>query len=619
MDIPKEPIKTGALSSLQGTTSPPATKPLRDTLIADLRELNLQTGKHYAAKVVLSSEMQQQAAAASSGDTSDTAQNSITTAENIKKFTDLPALSKNEYLLRLNARLLLISSELPLTSGDKLLLRLDPNSSTDKPGLIAQRVMQSASATKSDGSIANPASLLQTGLPAPGMQSAMTAATISQLLQSLNLTLDKQIPLQTGLQQLSTLLQQSTASVQSGSTSIPAALRDALQQQLLTALPRAADIINTRVPADAPMQALIASNPSTPDQFTTAAGKALNTEALPLNAASAQMKAALLNSGLFLEQKLVGQPALLSQFKTQLHALQAQLHSSTMQDTTTKPALQHTLGQSLNKIQQTIEQLLQQVSDSKAGSTQAKHLSTSADSAGQLSDLKAGLISSAALVARAMRNELSEEMIKKLFMLPVAEDYTGSPFAFPLLATQQMQTAKRLFEKQEFTTGQILKLLAGMLHRLQFNQLHSLLQSNSSADSPLQQSWFFELPILGPQQQIHTFNFRIDRHDRQTESPKEERKKSIEWKLLLSFDLDALGPIYIQVKLQQADTASGHAISSVLWADQPDTVTLLQSQSEHFKNSLESLGLDVTELRCQQGQPSQGQTRLDRHLVDTKV
>jgi hypothetical protein len=379
-------------------------------------------------------------------------------------------------------------------------------------------------------------------------------------------------------------------------------------------------MVNLRAGADSLSQSLLAQplyNLNSAKPPALAPGLTTTIDSLSLSTASTQVKNALLNSGLFLEQKLASQPETLAQFKTQLETLQTRLHSSVSAET--KPALQQTLGQSINKIQQTIEHLLKQVSENRPGSSPAGHLQTSASATEMLTDLKAGLMSSAVLAAKALSNELSEEALKQLFMLPAAEDYVSSPFAFPLLAASKTQSAKSLFEKQEFTTGQVLKLLAGMLHRLQFNQLHSLLQSSSNTDSPIQQSWFFELPISGPQQQIHTFNFRIDRQDRQTESQKEDRKKSIEWKLLLSFDMENLGPIYVQVKLQQADTASGHAISSILWADKPDTVKLLQAQSAYFKNSLENLGLNVTELRCQQGQPTQSQTKLDRHLVDTKA
>ena len=159
-----------------------------------------------------------------------------------------------------------------------------------------------------------------------------------------------------------------------------------------------------------------------------------------------------------------------------------------------------------------------------------------------------------------------------------------------------------------------------MIHRLQFNQLHSLLQSNSNTDAgPAQQSWFFELPVINPQQQVNTFNFRIDKEPQSGVQQTEEEEKSIQWKLLLSFDLEHLGPIYVQVKFMEHIAAATPSVSSILWADKAETVQLLQSEANQFQKSLENLGLNVTELRCEQGQPNQTRTRLDRHLVDTRA
>ena len=74
-----------------------------------------------------------------------------------------------------------------------------------------------------------------------------------------------------------------------------------------------------------------------------------------------------------------------------------------------------------------------------------------------------------------------------------------------------------------------------------------------------------------------------------------------------------LGPIYVLVKLSQ------NIISSELWADKDSTYALLQKESAHFKGQLEKIGLSVGEVLCKKGQPNQIKTKLDRHLVDTKV
>ena len=231
------------------------------------------------------------------------------------------------------------------------------------------------------------------------------------------------------------------------------------------------------------------------------------------------------------------------------------------------------------------------------------------------SDLKANLLSTSSLLTKHLAAELSDAQLKSIFLGGTSEQYSVSPFAFPILPSASTSAAsKALFDKQDFSTGQILKLLAGMIHKLQFNQLHSLLHSNTNNDNPLQQTWFFELPVLNTNQSIQTFNFRIDKepHDSKDEENTDGEQK-FQWKLLLSFDLDMLGPVYVLVKLSQ------NYISSELWADKDSTYSLLQKESAHFKEQLENIGLNVTDVLCRKGQPNQIKTKLDRHLVDTKV
>ena len=585
MDIPNQPVK----SVLSSQVSTETTARLQ-TPVSDISALNLQAGKAYPAQVIQSQQSQ-------NAPTSDAA----TPGPESKNQPSLPVLQKNEYLVRVNAKTVLISSEKILEIGQKLFLALDPKTTLEKPSLVAQLIGQDVKQKIPSGKLNLNTQLATSGLlnttSASQASSSLTAgasinnpSAINQLLQALNLTLDKQIPLQDGFKYIAPLL---SAQPLNNQHQIEPLLRQALQQNLLPALTQASEIMRPRT-IDAP--------------------------SLSLNSAGSTLKAALLNSGLFLEQGLSSQPEKLQAFKTLLEASQTQATQFTSKPQTSpdNTSRQNALSNSLNKIQQTIEKLMQTTNaNQQAGSLPGLASSGQAlsEAAASTQDLKASLLSIVSIANRLQAKELSAEALKSLFMLPSTEDYAISPFAFPLLQANKLQSTKNLFEKQEFTTGQLLKLLAGMIHRLQFNQLHSLLQSNSAAaaDTGLQQSWFFELPVVNIQQQIQTFNFRIDKEAGQPHQQTEEDKKSLHWKLLLSFDLDQLGPIYIQVKLHE------NKASSILWANQPNTLKLLQAEAAHFKASLESIGLDVSDLRCEQGQPTQTQTKLDRHLVDTKA
>ena len=645
MDILKQPAQT-----LQTPSVSMASATRRDALISDIAALNLQPGKEYPARVVMTPQTQTAPlsttakSAASSVEegssqsktpaTDKNTATSKTTAAAPETKQETVKLLQNEYLLRVNAKTILINSDKQLAVGDKIVLSLDPNMSNSKPSLIARILQQAPSSPLIEATTGLAAHSAVQSSSALQNTAILSSQQIAPLLQALNQTLDKQVPLQEGFRQLSSLLLTASPTENKGNSQatdklasraipppnghqIDSRLRQLVQQQLISALSRTSDILSPQTSellnkTDLGLQ----TKPMTESH-------SISTGTLSSNAATSVIKSALLNSGLFMESTLLSQPDKLQAFKEQLNSLQSSLQQINSQ--TNGPKLENTatlqrLGNSLNKIQQTIEQLLQNTHKTVQGNAAGQHGLTVGETNQALSDLKASLVSLAAQTARQLNSEISAEALKNLFLLPISEDYALSPFAFPLLSSTKASSARSLFEKQEFSTGQLLKLLAGMIHRLQFNQLHSLLQSNSNTDAgPAQQSWFFELPVINPQQQVNTFNFRIDKEPQSGVQQTEEEEKSIQWKLLLSFDLEHLGPIYVQVKFMEHIAAATPSVSSILWADKAETVQLLQSEANQFQKSLENLGLNVTELRCEQGQPNQTRTRLDRHLVDTRA
>ncbi len=576
MDIPKQPINTST------TTSPrPEAFSSQTSIITDIKELKLEAGKVYSATVI-----QEKV-------TNPATSESILKAD-INQTTAKPEqqnLTKNEWLILLKGKAVLISSEKPLDIGQRLLLKLEHTTSSEKPVLLAQLANNKASGSLQNTSTFQASQMLNISgsTPSPDAQPlARNSAQIKLLLQALNLTLDKQLPLKQGFDQLSALTQ---ASANALNNKVNTATLNSIKTLLLDTLPKLQDFAQTRPQA----------NPSLTPQTN------LNSQSSATNPSSTFIKNSLLNSGLLLEKTLLSEPNKLVVFKEQLASLERLIPKSTA---LVSPNTQQSLS-ALNKIQQTIESLLQ------LASKQTSHSSPSSrsDSATvQFNDLKANLMTASSLLSKQLAAELSATELKAFFLGAINNEAIVSPFAFPIISNANINSSKALFDKQELTTGQILKILAGMIHKLQFNQLNSLLQSNNNADAPLQQTWFFELPILNPNQTVQTFNFRIDKEPQQ--NPEEQgntTEKEFKWKLLLSFDLDSLGPIYIQI------TLSKDSISSVLWADKESTFHLLEKESLHFKSQLENIGLKVDDLHCKKGQPNQTQTKLDRHLVDTKA
>tara|TARA_R110001592_G_scaffold140266_1_gene361011 strand:+ start:10140 stop:11882 length:1743 start_codon:yes stop_codon:yes gene_type:complete len=580
MDISKQPINSSA-----NTSQRPTTPSSQTVVITDINELKLEAGKVYSATVIQAKEIN-----------SPNTEASLKTQAKTQAGQAIPepkqeALAKNEWLLLLKGKVILISSEKPLEIGQKLLLKLETSAPGEKPTLLAQVVNNKAKPLSNKSDLSDIIQTINSAntRPLTGTQPSLIDNTnIKLLLQALNLTLNKQTPLKQGFDQLSSILKpSSTTIIQKGNDQI----LQSVKTLLLDTLPKLTDFAKARSDVSAPI-----------NTFSPA-----STASSPLNASVNFIKNSMLNSGIFLEKTLFTEPHKLLAFKEQLASLESFVSKNPPQIATstqnTQPAI--------SKVQQTIESLLQLAANQTSKTPQQKTLdATSA----QFNDLKASLISTAALLSKQLAAELSATELKNIFLGASANDTIISPFAFPIVSSASINSSKALFAKQEFSTGQLLKILAGMIHKLQFNQLNSLLQSNSNTDAPLQQTWFFELPILNPNQTVQTFNFRMDKepqHD--SEEQGSTTDKEFKWKLLLSFDLDSLGPIYIQIAL------SKNSISSVLWANKDSTFALLEKESVHFKSQLEKIGLKVDEMHCKKGQPNQIQTKLDRHLVDTKA
>lgn len=185
-----------------------------------------------------------------------------------------------------------------------------------------------------------------------------------------------------------------------------------------------------------------------------------------------------------------------------------------------------------------------------------------------------------------------------------------NPFNFPsaLAGTKLSHSSDR-----DLTVGDLLKRLAGALNRIQFQQLNSLYQAQSaSTDTTTIQTWQMELPFLSSQNQIDSIQLRID-EEKQKGDDNEDAEKASKWKLALTFDLEDLGPIFIQVNLTPP------TISSTIWAENQTTLKLINQEAHNLRESFSELGLTVEDITCRQGQPNMKKTRLDQQIVDIKA
>jgi hypothetical protein len=154
----------------------------------------------------------------------------------------------------------------------------------------------------------------------------------------------------------------------------------------------------------------------------------------------------------------------------------------------------------------------------------------------------------------------------------------------------------------------LLKLAAAALSRLQTHQLSSLAQSSLGPDGNLLTTWQLELPMRNQQEMI-PLQLKIQRDEAQKKD-KEEKKETL-WKVELAFDLDPLGPLQVQAQLAHGQ------LSSQLWAERASTVSLIDAELDNLRERLNAIGVQVSELACNQGKPPQGpRTTLEQRWVD---
>lgn len=184
------------------------------------------------------------------------------------------------------------------------------------------------------------------------------------------------------------------------------------------------------------------------------------------------------------------------------------------------------------------------------------------------------------------------------------------PFDFPQIDKGIMK-AQAILADQELTTGQMLKLIAGMLNRIQFNQANSLLQAQVNADAAATQSWNMELPYLH-EQQIQTLQLRIDQHQaKQQKSKKDQTEQQRSWTIELSFDFEGIGPLHIKAELTPP------RLKTELWVANSAAKELITEEQELFVRRLKDAGLEVEQPTCRVGTPERKhKAHIKQGLVD---
>lgn len=163
----------------------------------------------------------------------------------------------------------------------------------------------------------------------------------------------------------------------------------------------------------------------------------------------------------------------------------------------------------------------------------------------------------------------------------------------------------------------LLKLAAAAVSRLQSHQLSGLEQTRTTADGTQLTTWQLEIPMRNLQD-IVPLQVKLQREetpdkdeannkDDNTVKPAKEKL----WRVELAFDLEPLGPLQVQAQLIRG------SLSSQLWAERPQSVSMIAHELGHLRERLIASGLTVGELACHQGKPPQGpRTSLEQRWID---
>lgn len=169
--------------------------------------------------------------------------------------------------------------------------------------------------------------------------------------------------------------------------------------------------------------------------------------------------------------------------------------------------------------------------------------------------------------------------------------------------------AKHNDDNTDVLLQQLGKLLQSSLARTQLNQLESLQQrAGTPSDSqPNPNSYVLEIPIVHHK---HIDNLRLQINEETVAGGSRQSKTHKVWRVMLGFDLHALGKLSVQLHL------SGKAVNATLWSQLAGTHALVQQHVDDFQKGLSSIGVTVQRVDCQLGTPPAALTQWHRQRVD---
>lgn len=151
---------------------------------------------------------------------------------------------------------------------------------------------------------------------------------------------------------------------------------------------------------------------------------------------------------------------------------------------------------------------------------------------------------------------------------------------------------------------ELFRNIEGALARVQLHQVAML-----QGEEGVKNVWQLELPIRHGEQ-TDSFEMRIEQ-----QISGQSKEASHTWTLTLHFDIEPLGPLHTHLTLHD-----GKQLSTIFWAEQSQTINLLQDNLPLLRSNLEKAGLKVARIDAYQGKPPQtAQPTWQTSLLDEKA
>ncbi len=150
--------------------------------------------------------------------------------------------------------------------------------------------------------------------------------------------------------------------------------------------------------------------------------------------------------------------------------------------------------------------------------------------------------------------------------------------------------------------NELLRNIETSLAKIQHNQLQHFIPDEQSKTN-----WFFDLPIRR-EDGSDLFRFKFSQNNSSNKT-----KENNEWSVTLSFDLERLGLISVQIYLRD------NKIGATVWAKKQDTYQLFNQHISSLQKQMEDSGISVSTIRCNKGDIPKAETSNSTNILDEKV